>query len=216
MMNVTPFHSHDLSMLFTAFVFASDKHRDQRRKDSSATPYINHPISVANHLVQAGVTDVAVLVGALLHDTIEDTQTTDDEIRQEFGGQICNIVMDCSDDKSLDKVMRKKLQISHACEISDRSKLVKLSDKLDNCQGLMTNPPKKWTSEEIYGYAVWAYCCCRHLYLDSTSNVEHYHVSQKLKARLDDVFQHWQILDLSEYDLELQLNTYYTRIDNSE
>ena len=71
----------DLPLVLQALAFAADKHRDQRRKDAAASPYINHPIALANVLVREGeVTDPAVLAAALLHDTVEDTQTTPAEL----------------------------------------------------------------------------------------------------------------------------------------
>jgi guanosine-3',5'-bis(diphosphate) 3'-pyrophosphohydrolase len=69
-----------------ALVFAAAKHREQRRKDAAAAPYINHPIAVANVLAnEAGITDPIVLCAALLHDTIEDTKTTAAELEEQFG-----------------------------------------------------------------------------------------------------------------------------------
>ena len=94
-----------------AMRFASIKHRDQRRKGKSAAPYINHPIEVADILVQSGVKDYDVLAAALLHDTVEDTDTTEKELEKEFGAKIKGIVLECSDNKALDKAQRKKYQI---------------------------------------------------------------------------------------------------------
>ena len=91
--------------------FASYKHRDQRRKGKGKIPYINHPIEVANILVKAGVKDYDVLAAALLHDTVEDTDTTEEELEKKFGSKIKNIVVECSDNKALDKAQRKKYQI---------------------------------------------------------------------------------------------------------
>lgn len=98
--------------LFTkALKFASIKHQNQRRKQPGDIPYINHPIDVANILVEAGVKDHEILAAALLHDTIEDTNTTEEELEKEFGSHIKNIVLECTDNKALSKVERKKKQI---------------------------------------------------------------------------------------------------------
>ena len=76
----------DASQLLDALAFAAEKHRLQRRKDAEASPYINHPIALARVLCnEAGVTDTVVLCAALLHDTIEDTNTTAEELRKRFG-----------------------------------------------------------------------------------------------------------------------------------
>jgi guanosine-3',5'-bis(diphosphate) 3'-pyrophosphohydrolase len=117
----------DIALILRAAAFAADKHRNQRRKDADASPYINHPIALANVLAQAGIDDTAVLAAALLHDTIEDTDTTTEELLDAFGAQIAGIVCEVTDDKSLPKAERKRLQIEHAPHLSVPAKLVKLS-----------------------------------------------------------------------------------------
>ena len=99
-----------MELVLQAAAFAAEKHRTQRRKDID-TPFINHPIQLAYILVQADIEDPVVLAAALLHDTIEDTQTTHDEIEIVFGHEIANIVSECSDDKTLDKLVRKQAQV---------------------------------------------------------------------------------------------------------
>ena len=146
-----------MNKIIEACNFAADKHKNQRRKDNSKTPYINHPIEVANKLSNCGINDSDILVACLLHDTIEDTETTKEEIKQKFGEKVLNIVMECSDDKTLSKVERKRKQIEHSKEISNEAKLVKLSDKYCNLSDLIKNPPTKWSKQEIEGYALWCY-----------------------------------------------------------
>lgn len=117
--------------------FAAKKHRDQRRKDPQQTPYINHPIGVANILInEGGVDDPIVLQAALLHDTVEDTETTLDEIEEHFGPKVRGIVAEVSDDKDLPKEERKRLQVVNAPHKSKEAKLVKLADKLYNLRDL--------------------------------------------------------------------------------
>ncbi|KAF2074775.1 hypothetical protein CYY_003921 [Polysphondylium violaceum] len=146
----------DIATLMKTIEFASIKHRDQRRKDKHSTPYINHPIGVANQISQIGkVYDTVVLQAALLHDTVEDTNTTKDELVKEFGQKVADIVMDVTDDKSLPKVERKKHQVEHAAHISREAKLVKLSDKLYNLSDILGNAPPFWTVSVIQGYFVW-------------------------------------------------------------
>lgn len=137
--------------------FAALKHKDQRRKDKEATPYVNHVIGVANILAsEGGVTDVNVLQAALLHDTVEDTDTTFEELEQEFGVYVTSLVREVTDDKDLPKAERKRLQIEHAPNASYDAKLVKLADKLYNLRDLKRCTPKGWTSERVREYFEWA------------------------------------------------------------
>ncbi len=147
----------DLKLLLKALQFSALKHKNQRRKDIDASPYINHPISLASILCnEAHVTDVEVICGALLHDTVEDTQTTPEELESEFGSVIKNIVMDVTDDKSLKKHERKQAQIDHAAHINDKAKLVKLADKISNLRDVSLNPPPDWSLERRQEYFDWA------------------------------------------------------------
>ena len=123
-----------------ALSFAASKHRNQRRKDAVKTPYINHPIAVADILLsEAGVADEVVLMAALLHDTVEDTDTTLDELEQHFGRVVRDVVAEVTDDKSLPKAVRKQQQIEHAADLSDRARLVKLADKISNVRENLWN-----------------------------------------------------------------------------
>jgi guanosine-3',5'-bis(diphosphate) 3'-pyrophosphohydrolase len=147
----------DLKKLMHALEFASRKHKDQRRKDVDASPYINHPISLANILCnEAHVADINVICGALLHDTIEDTDTTEDELLNEFGAKICSIVMDVTDDPGLSRPERKQAQIDHAAQASDEAKLVKLADKISNLRDVAVNAPPSWSLARRQEYFDWA------------------------------------------------------------
>jgi guanosine-3',5'-bis(diphosphate) 3'-pyrophosphohydrolase len=147
----------DLKRLLKALAFAAHKHRDQRRKDIESSPYINHPIALANLLCNEGhVTDTNVICAALLHDTVEDTDTTPEELEREFGKEIRNIVMDVTDDKTLEKTERKQRQIEHAAHISDQAKLVKLADKISNLRDMASTPPADWDLQRRQGYFDWA------------------------------------------------------------
>jgi guanosine-3',5'-bis(diphosphate) 3'-pyrophosphohydrolase len=137
--------------------FSAIKHRDQRRKDNEKTPYINHPIGVANILANEGdVTDIQVLMAAILHDTVEDTDTSFEEIEDNFGVEIRNIVDEVTDDKNLPKMERKRLQIEHAKTASPKAKLVKLADKLYNLRDLERCTPEGWTEERVAEYFLWS------------------------------------------------------------
>ncbi len=146
-----------VGLILRAVAFAAEKHKNQRRKDADATPYVNHPIALANVLKQeGGVDDVAVLVAAILHDTIEDTQTTADELRAIFGEDVTSIVLEVTDDKSLPKAERKQLQIEHAAHASPKAKLVKLADKICNLRDIAASPPADWSADRKKDYFDWA------------------------------------------------------------
>ena len=143
--------------LITALAFAADKHKNQRRKDADASPYINHPIALANLLLnEAGVEDQRVLIAAVLHDTIEDTDTTEQELVRHFGKDVADIVLEVTDDKALPKAERKRLQIEHAAHISRRAKLVKLADKICNLRDISASPPAGWSVDRKREYFDWA------------------------------------------------------------
>jgi guanosine-3',5'-bis(diphosphate) 3'-pyrophosphohydrolase len=146
-----------VALVLKAAEFAAEKHRHQRRKDVHASPYINHPIQLAKLLAnEGGITDPEVLCAALLHDTIEDTETTADELRMHFGDAITDIVLEVTDDKALSKEDRKRLQIEHAPHVSHQAKLVKLADKICNLRDIISAPPAKWSLERKQEYFDWA------------------------------------------------------------
>jgi guanosine-3',5'-bis(diphosphate) 3'-pyrophosphohydrolase len=145
-----------LPLILHALEFASLKHRDQRRKDADASPYINHPIALATLLTREGVVEDIVLAAAILHDTLEDTQTTPAELREHFGERVAGIVAEVTDDKNLLKVERKRLQIEHAATISREAKLVKLADKICNVRDVADHPPARWDLARRREYFEWA------------------------------------------------------------
>ena len=147
----------DLALLLKALAFAAGKHRRQRRKDRHASPYINHPIALAELLAaEGGIADVEVLAAALLHDTIEDTRTTAEELRREFGRKVSAIVVEVTDNKRLHKRTRKRLQVEHAAKLSRGAKLVKLADKTCNLRDIRARPPVGWNRERRREYFEWA------------------------------------------------------------
>jgi GTP diphosphokinase / guanosine-3',5'-bis(diphosphate) 3'-diphosphatase len=146
-----------MNKILAAIAFAADKHRNQRRKDAAASPYINHPIALANVLAnEAGIDDERVLIAAILHDTVEDTETTAQELVRHFGQEIADIVLEVTDDKSLLKAERKQQQIDHAPTISRRAKLVKLADKICNLRDIASSPPAGWSLRRKQDYFDWA------------------------------------------------------------
>jgi guanosine-3',5'-bis(diphosphate) 3'-pyrophosphohydrolase len=147
----------EFGLLLKALAFAAHKHRDQRRKDPEASPYINHPIALADVLVnEGGITDLTVLCAALLHDTLEDTATTGEELAAAFGPRIAGIVAEVTDDKQLPKAERKRLQIAHAPGLSREAKLVKLADKICNLRDVAQRAPAGWDLARRREYFDWA------------------------------------------------------------
>lgn len=147
----------ELQFLLGALKFASEKHILLKRKDAEQTPYIHHPIRVAELICRVGgVYDPIVLSAALLHDVIEDTETTKEEIIERFGEEVAGIVKEVSDDKSLGKQKRKELQIQHAPNLSYKAKLIKLGDKISNVKDIGSHPPADWDLEKRMEYLDWS------------------------------------------------------------
>jgi len=134
--------------------FSAEAHKDQRRKSGGA--YINHPIRVAATLAEVGAPERAVKA-ALLHDTLEDTEATYEDLVQLAGYEVADIVEELTDNKELPKAERKRLTIEHARGLSLGAKFVKLADLLDNCTGILgDHPPEGWDEERIRAYGEWA------------------------------------------------------------
>jgi guanosine-3',5'-bis(diphosphate) 3'-pyrophosphohydrolase len=146
-----------LGLVLRAAQFAAHKHRDQRRKDVKGTPYINHPINLAEVLhTDGGVTDPVVIAAALLHDTVEDTWTSYDELRGLFGTQVADVVIEVTDVKFLAADSRKRLQVARAGRASERARLVKLADKICNLRDILASPPAGWSVARQQKYFDWA------------------------------------------------------------
>ena len=147
----------DCAAILAALHFAAEKHRDQRRKGQCASPYINHPIEVAELLVRVGqVSDVALLQAAVLHDTVEDTETTFQELEERFGPSVRGLVEEVTDDKTLPKEERKRRQVEHAPTLSAGARQIKLADKTCNVRDLTTKPPLDWPLERRLEYLKWS------------------------------------------------------------
>ena len=143
--------------LMEATLFAADKHRGQKRKDAQKTPYINHPIMVVNLMASiGGITDIELLQAGMLHDTIEDTDTSPEEIETRFGYAVRSLVMEVTDDKSLEKQERKRRQIEKAPRLSPRAKIIKLADKVANLTDMIASPPAHWPLERRQQYVDWS------------------------------------------------------------
>ena len=149
--------SEDWGLVLRATEFAAHKHRDQRRKDAEASPYINHPLALAYVLWNEGSSrDPVVLAAALLHDTLEDTETSYSELRGEFGPAVAAVVAEVTDTKWLTRDARKRLQVSKAARSSPEARLVKLADKICNLRDIVASPPAGWSLDRQREYFEWA------------------------------------------------------------
>ncbi|MCX7363038.1 MAG: HD domain-containing protein [Alphaproteobacteria bacterium] len=147
----------DLVQLTRAADYAARQHLAQRRKGERAEPYINHLTEVAALLAEAtDGGDVVLVMGGLLHDTLEDTDSTYEDLAQRFGPEVAALVAEVTDDKSLKKEDRKRLQVEKAAGKSPRARMLKIADKTSNLRSLIESPPKGWTEERLRDYVVWA------------------------------------------------------------
>jgi GTP diphosphokinase / guanosine-3',5'-bis(diphosphate) 3'-diphosphatase len=152
-----PANPSPLAGLLAAVEFAARKHRTQTRKDREKSPYINHPVAVAHLLAsEGGVDDLVTLQAAILHDTIEDTGTTYDELVERFGREVADVVAEVTDTKSIDRLERKRLQVVNAAHKSVRAAMVKIADKTCNLRDITATPPHDWTEDRKQEYFDWA------------------------------------------------------------
>ena len=144
-------------MILDAADFAARVHQTQRRKGKSRRPYIGHCLEVASTLASVGkVDDVNVIIAALLHDVVEDTDITSDQIKEKYGEAVASLVAEVTDDKTLKKKQRKELQVEHAANLSPGAKLIKIADKISNVREIASDPPKKWGINRQLKYFDWA------------------------------------------------------------
>ncbi len=148
--------SNTIARLLGAMHFAARKHANQRRKNAEAYPYINHLIEVTELVAAVGkITDETILLAAVLHDTLEDTDTTREELDELFGAGVRRLVEEVTDDKSLPKEERKRLQIAHAPHLSKRARPIKIADKISNVRAVTHTPPATWSHERKREYLDW-------------------------------------------------------------
>lgn len=146
----------DSAVLLKALLFAADKHSGDRRKGADKSPYINHPILVAHLLADTGgITDVRTLTAAVLHDTLEDTETAVAELDEHFGSIVRKLVQEVTDEKSDPKDVRKQAQIDHAPHLSARAKAIKIADKIANVRDVLDCPPGDWSLGRRLEYVEW-------------------------------------------------------------
>jgi (p)ppGpp synthase/HD superfamily hydrolase len=147
----------DVLLIAIAADFAARAHVTQRRKGAAQEPYINHLAEVALLLTEAtGGTDAELIAAAWLHDTLEDTETEREELEARFGRAVAAIVAEVTDDKSLPKAERKRLQIETTPHKSVKARLLKIADKTSNLRALAMSPPAGWDIERRDDYIRWA------------------------------------------------------------
>ena len=147
----------ELVLVLRAADLAAQWHVHQRRKGHAAEPYVNHLLEVANLVTQAtDGSEPNVIIAALLHDAIEDQYVNAATIASEFGQSVADIVLEVTDDKSLPKAERKRLQVEHAAHKSREAKLVKLADKVGNVRAIADSTSPDWTPERRLEYVRWA------------------------------------------------------------
>jgi (p)ppGpp synthase/HD superfamily hydrolase len=150
-------HAGSVQRILAAARFAAEKHAGQKRKGVAREPYINHLIEVAELIADSSETlDTNLVIAGLLHDTIEDTDTTAQELEARFGGDVAGLVLEATDDKSLPKETRKALQVQNAPHKSPRAQTLKLADKISNLRSILASPPAEWSTERQRQYGEWA------------------------------------------------------------
>lgn len=153
-------------------------------------------------LLECGITDAEILAATLLHDVVEDTDTTLGDVRLLFGARVASYVREVSDDKSLDKKTRKQNQVKRIAAASVGAQTIKVADKWSNCKDLRTDPPKGWSAEDALGYATWSFTICQ--------NVSPL-LNHKLKATVDRMFVETFQLHPQRHNLETLLAHYYNQ-----
>ena len=142
--------------ILQAATFAAEKHADQRRKGKRQEPYINHLLEVAELVSSVAERDENLIIAALLHDVVEDAGVTFAELAERFGDDVAALVAEVTDDKSLPKVERKRLQIVSAPHKSPRAQILKLADKISNLRSMLNSPPADWNEARRREYFDWA------------------------------------------------------------
>ena len=204
-----------MHLVVSANYFAAIAHKTQFRKNTERSPYILHPLQVQDLLSRAGVTNPHILAAAVMHDVLEDTKVTADQMREQFGDEITNYVLECSDDKTKSKADRKITQLEHLSHISDGAALIKMADKYSNTCELMTDPPTNWSLKETRGYICWAFAC-----VNKRRGINEY-MDNVLRSSFRDLFKFYEIDNLvddndnvNDNALDKELNDYYDYLRN--
>jgi guanosine-3',5'-bis(diphosphate) 3'-pyrophosphohydrolase len=205
----------DIQFYLKAVARAALEHQCQKRKGKVrgvSIPFINHPINVSNIAAQAGITDVNILVAALFHDAIEDTDMTYDDIKESFNQEVASIVKEVTDDKTLSQIERKRAQIANSESKSTEAKIVKMCDMIDNLTDLHKNP--LWSLEKTRGYFIWKYIIFQNFLC----------VNEELESQLDSIFdspllykgKKYTILPQDENEINEVLENYFKILEHEQ
>jgi len=173
---------NDILKISKALDFAAKKHVNQRRKGVAQEPYINHLAEVSLLLAEATKgKDVNLVIAGLLHDCREDQNVPYEELVEHFGKDVADLVSEVTDDKTLPKPERKRLQVVNTPHKSDRAKMLKLADKTSNLRAIRSSPPHDWDAQRKNEYFAWAKevvasCGNVNTYLSEQFNEAHKHL----------------------------------------
>ena len=145
-----------MKLLLDAAFFAAERHRRQKRKGYAGDPYVNHLLETASILADIGESDEELLAAAVLHDVVEDTETTFEDIEEAFGRRVRDIVEEVTDDVTLSSDERKAKEIEAALRGSREAQTIKVADKISNLRALVTTPPVGWSVERCLHYCHFA------------------------------------------------------------
>lgn len=144
-----------LPVLLAAVEYAARAHAGQTRKGAAAEPYVTHVVDVARRLAEVAPENETLLVAAVLHDVVEDTDLTETAVAGRFGAAVAALVMEVTDDATLPTAERKRRQVVEAPGLSRSAKLLKLADKTSNLVALAESPPP-WPEDRLREYLRWA------------------------------------------------------------
>jgi guanosine-3',5'-bis(diphosphate) 3'-pyrophosphohydrolase len=146
-----------LRLVSEAAELAARRHNGMARKGRGNEPYINHLAEVANLLSAAtDGADAELVAAGWLHDSIEDTETTREELAQKFSERVASLVVECTDDMNLPKAERRRLQVVHAPHKSPSAKLIKIADKISNIGARIHPDPSAEERDDLVDYTNWA------------------------------------------------------------
>jgi (p)ppGpp synthase/HD superfamily hydrolase len=146
-----------ICLVSEAAEFAARRHTGMTRKGRGNEPYVNHLAEVANLLATVtGGRDAELIAVGWLHDTIEDTPTTQEELAQKFSDRVADLAAEVTDDMRLPKSTRRQLQIVDSPGKSASAKLVKIADKISNIRARIHSDPSQEQRANLTDYIDWA------------------------------------------------------------
>lgn len=154
---MAPVEGSVVEKLLNAIAFAAHKHSNQRRKDARQSPFINHPIAVAQTLAHIGkVEDIIILQAAILHDVLENTDAAPADLFERFGHDVCALVKEVTDDQTLPKLERQNRHLKRAKTASPAARQILIADKICDLMAITLTDPPDWPAERKTKYILWA------------------------------------------------------------